>query len=208
LRPEFPLHIKGILLFLFIPLVLFLFLRHPFGVSTSFIAAIAVMIGHRFAARPFFLNNRNKRCFWCGRTIRSRSQLEVKSGEAILLEACDTPCLGRLERFFDFCFRYRSILRAGIFIPLLWYIITTWLTSAGVLNFPSDWNRFIFQFFIAVTVVTISLAYKTGKENDTLAFPFPIHNLFLLGARNTLLVFRFVGLWWIAAGIYFLYTVL
>jgi hypothetical protein len=30
--------------------------------------------------------------------------------------------------------------------------------------------------------------------------PFPAHNLFLLGVRNLLWIFRLVGAWWIVRG--------
>jgi hypothetical protein len=35
----------------------------------------------------------------------------------------------------------------------------------------------------------------------SLRSPFPLHNLFLLGIRNTLWVFRLVGAWWLVAGV-------
>ena len=36
------------------------------------------------------------------------------------------------------------------------------------------------------------------------AIDFPVHNLFLLGVRNTLWVFRLVGLWWLVSWILWL----
>jgi hypothetical protein len=54
---------------------------------------------------------------------------------------------------------------------------------------------------VAFTVFFASLAYRTVRiPSDTLVFPFPLHNFFLLGIRNTLWVFRVVGLWWLADG--------
>jgi hypothetical protein len=200
------IHVKGVLLFLFIPLVLYLFLQHPFGVPASFAIAIAIMVGHRFVARPFFLQNSAARCFWCARTKNAREQIQVRSGESVAIELCKQHCLARARQFFDFTFRYRTLLRLGIFLPLIWYIVTMVLNDRSILSFPNDWNRFIFQFFIAATVVLISFAYKTGIETADPVFPFPIHNLSLIGAKNTLLVFRYVGFWWLAISLYFLWT--
>ena len=196
------IHLLGILLFLFIPIVLFLFLRHPFGVLTSFAIAIAIMIIHRFVAIPFMNRFKNLRCLWCGRTSRPRVKQPVG---AIEFEFCQHNCITRAKRFFDFCSRYAPLFRAGIFIPLAWYVITMILTALNLIHFPEDWNHFIFQFFIAVTVVSISLLYRAGKETDTPTFPFPIHNLFLLGIQNTLIVFRLVGIWWIVVSLIFLF---
>ena len=204
-RSSLSIHLIGILLFLFIPFVLFLFLRYPFGIRWSFALAIVLMFLHRFAAIPFMDQYRSQRCFWCGRTARPRIALEVNAGKPLLFEFCKDACVSQSRRFFDFCESKKWILRAGIFIPLLWYIGSMLLSSFGVFSFPAEWNNFIFRFFIACTVVSISFLYKTGNETERPRFPFPIHNLFLLGARNTLIVFRIVGVWWILAGIYFLF---
>ena len=196
----------GILLFLFIPLVLFLFLRYPFGILPSFAAAILIMFSHRFLAVPFMKRNLGRRCLWCGKASRARVRMPVQARTRIDFEFCKDTCMPPAKRFFDFCKRYRNHLRIGIFIPLLWYVLTMLLKGAGRFNFPDDWNRFLFQFFIACSVVSVSFLYRKGFERDDASFPFPIHNLFLLGIRNTLLVFRYVGIWWILESIYFLYT--
>ncbi len=199
------IHFSGILLFLFIPLVLFLFLKYPLGILLSFALAIVLMISHRFVAIPFMNRFRKFRCLWCGRTSRSRLNQIVQCGKPIEFEFCKDGCINRATRFFDFCARYAMLIRAGIFLPLLWYVVTMTLDAMNIFKFPREWNRFIFQFFIACTVVTISFLYKIGKETDSPAFPFPIHNLFLLGIRNTLHVFRLVGIWWIVVSLMFLF---
>jgi hypothetical protein len=159
------------------------------------------MIAHRFAAIPFMNRYKHLRCLWCGRTSRSRVQQTVGPIE---FEFCQQDCITKAKRFLDFCSRYVLLLRAGIFIPLGWYVITMIATAFNLMHFPEDWNHFIFQFFIAVTVVSISLLYGIGKETSTPSFPFPIHNLFLLGIQNTLMVFRIVGIWWIVVSLMFL----
>jgi hypothetical protein len=198
------IHLTGAFLFLFIPLVLFLFLRYPFGIRWSFAIAILVMFSHRLVAIPFMNKYRSRRCFWCGRTARPRLGLEVDAGKPLGFELCKDGCFSQAKRFFEFCERHKRKLRATIFLPLLWYIGSMLLVSFSIFSFPADWNNFIFRFFIACTVVAISFLYQTGKETENPRFPFPIHNLFLLGARNTLWVFRIVGIWWILAGMYFL----
>lgn len=205
IRPGSLIHITGIALFLFIPLVLFLFLRFPFGILPSFAVAIVLMFSHRFVAIPFMDRHRSQRCFWCGRTSRARQAIHVRAGTQMVFECCTEGCLSNTRRFLDFCARYKWLFRIGIFLPLLWYIVTMLLNGLGVITFPIAWDRFLFQILIACTVVSISLLYKLGREAEELSFPFPIHNLFLLGIRNTLLVFRLVGIWWIAASLYFLY---
>ena len=193
-------------MFLFIPLVLYLFLRFPLGVFPSFAIALAVMFGHRFAAIPFMNRHRQHRCLWCGRTSRVRERLGLLAGKSrVSFEFCREDCLPKAKRFFDFTARRLVLFRAGIFLPLAWYVASMLLVAAGWFSFPAGWNRFIFQFFIACSVVAISFLYRTGREVEEPSFSFPIHNLFLLGIRNTLLVFRLVGIWWIAVSLIFLY---
>ena len=149
---------------------------------------------------------RGHRCLWCGRTARPREALLVNTGLQVEFQACMEGCVTKARRFFDFCLSHKNLLRLGIFLPLAWYVVTMLLNGFGLLDFPVDWDRFIFQFCIACSVVSISFFYARGKETETPAFAFPIHNLFLLGIQKTLLVFRYVGIWWIAASLYFLYT--
>ncbi len=198
-------HGLGLLLFLFIPLVLTLLLKYPFGVLPSFAAAIAIVFVHRLIARPFFFRNAGKRCFWCGSTKHSRSTLDVLSGEQVRIQLCAHRCSERARKFFAFCYRYRIPLRIGIFATLCWYVVVMVLNDVGIIEFPVEWNHFVFQFVIALTVVIISFAYTSGHRTAHAVFPFPIHNLFLIGARNTLLVFRYVGIWWLATSFYFLW---
>lgn len=200
------IHWKGGLLFLFIPFVLYLFLQFPFGILPSFALAIFLMLSHRFVAVPFMERNRDARCLWCGRASRPRDPLVVRTGSRDLtFRCCKEGCCSKAKRFCHFCQRHRHWIRAGIFLPLIWYIVTMLLFGLRQFMFPLEWNRFIFQFFIACTVVAISFLYRLDHEAERPALPFPIHNLFLLGIRNTLLIFRLVGIWWISIGLFFLW---
>ena len=55
-----------------------------------------------------------------------------------------------------------------------------------------------FRLVVALVVVVASIAYRSVDAPDAeLASPFPLHNLLLLGIRQTLWVFRLVGAWWL-----------
>jgi hypothetical protein len=58
-------------------------------------------------------------------------------------------------------------------------------------------NALQFRVFVAATVVFVSFAYRASAPAEHPRSPFPVHNLFLLGIRNTLWVFRIVGGWWL-----------
>ena len=61
--------LTGVLLFLPVPLVLFLFTRAPLGILPSLGIGIALVLTHRLYARPWALARAHRRCLWCGADI-------------------------------------------------------------------------------------------------------------------------------------------
>jgi hypothetical protein len=213
------IHLLGVLLFLFIPLVLYLLLKLPFGVGPSLGIALLIMGGHRFVVGNFVRRYSRERCFWCGRTGKQRQRLTVSSGTSngngnengnskngTMFEFCVDRCTAKAKRFFYFCNRYKDYIRAGIFGPLIFYALTVPLFLINKPIVPMEWETFVFRFFIACTVVAVSFFPIKGESQRSLSFPFPAQNLLLLGIQNTLFVFRYVGIWWILASLYFLFT--
>ena len=199
--------IFGIFLFLFIPLVLYLFLVHPLGVSWSFLLGIAVILLHRPVARAYMLRYAGKRCLWCGGMYppAGRVSLGLGGGREQEFCYCCGACRLGILKFCDLVWRYRVLITAGIFVPLLFYLVTMWVgefTSVPLL--PMEWEKLVFRLGIALTVVGASLAYLAASPASRPRFPFPIHNLFLLGMYWTLWIFRLVGLWWIGKSAVFL----
>src|ERR1044071_840378 len=67
------LRARGLLLFLPVPLVLALFTRLPLGVPASVALGTALMLTHRWYARPFALRHASARCLWCGARVGPES---------------------------------------------------------------------------------------------------------------------------------------
>ena len=197
---------QGILLFLFIPLVLFLYLRQPLGPAVSILVGLVIMFGHRFLAAPWMARHATERCLWCGRQFRARSDAKRFSvsagGSEQPVAACNQAHRDLAARFLTFITRFRLPIAVGIFVPLLVLLVASLALAAGQPLFPQQWNTWQFKTFVALTVVFASLAYRSVKQAaSSLGSPFPLHNLFLLGIRNTLWVFRVVGAWWLVAGV-------
>src|SRR5262245_58754069 len=68
-----PTRLAGVLLFLPVPLVLFLFTRAPFGILPSFGIGVLLMLTHRLYARPWALARAQRRCLWCGADVEAAS---------------------------------------------------------------------------------------------------------------------------------------
>ncbi len=204
-RPTARLQGIGVLLFLFIPLVLFLFVRHPPPIGASLAVAIVLMLGHRFLARPYMARAAAAKCLWCNRALPAQSeQLDLATGAGPLTARC---CSGHREpaaRFFAFLDAWRLPIRAGIFLPLL-LLLGSLAAAAFGRAVPLPGITALFKLVIGITVNLAALGSLLGSPRERPAVPFPAHNFFLLGVRNLLWIFRLVGIWWIVQGIlYFL----
>ncbi len=192
---------QGAALFGFIPLVLYLYLQHPLGPGLSLGSGLILMFGHRFIAAPWTIRHGAERCFWCGRTDRLAARMEVSTGgKVVSLAACDVAHRRLAGRFLTFVARFRPAIAFGIFAPLVVLLAGTAALALGRPLISHEWNRVQFRALVAATVVGVSVGYLAVKDPvEPLTCPFPLHNLFLLGVRKTLWVFRVVGVWWLAA---------
>ncbi len=196
--------VHGVLLFLFIPLVLFLFLGQPLGPGWSVAIGVAIMLGHRFVAAPWMAKFADVRCLWCGRVGASVPMSVTAQGRTWAMVACGETHAARVTRFLSFVWRFRAAIGVGIFLPLAWLLLASLAEAFGRPLLPHAINASIFRGVVAATVVTaatvpFALAGGTPAPQG-LRCPFPLHNLFLLGIGNTLWVFRIVGAWWLADG--------
>jgi hypothetical protein len=197
----------GYLLFLFIPAVLFLFVRHPRPVGLSLLGGIALMAIHRRLARPYFRRALAAKCAWCNRSPvgAPAAVLELAAGGETFAAHCCPAHRAPAGRFFAFLGRYRWPLRIGIFVPLLALLASLAATALGG-TVPLAAVTAAFQLAVGVTVVAAAFAYRPGAEppaGEPVPVPFPVHNFFLLGVRSLLWVFRLVGIAWIAVGLWF-----
>lgn len=202
--------LPGVLLFAFIPLVLYLFVAHPEPVAASLVGGVVLMLGHRLAARPHMAWAKTRKCLWCNHPFVSAKSagddatIELLAGrERIVARVCrghDEP----VARFFAFAERWRLPLRLGIFVPLLALLAGLALHAAGR-PVPLAALTAGFQLAIGLTVNVAAWGYLAATPARPAAVPFPVHNFFLLGVRALLWILRLVGIWWIVkGGAYFL----
>lgn len=193
------LRLAGFLLFLFIPLVLVLYLRMPLGPAPSLGLGVALMVAHRFVARPWFLKHLAERCFWCGAPRTMKDTPFSSKGETIAARACGEAHAERVLAFARVVARARIPLAILILVPVLAYLLNGAVALTGLPSVGWEAARWGFKVPIAAAVVALSFAWPAGRGLDSPpAVDFPVHNLFLLGIGNTLWVFRVVGLWWLA----------
>jgi hypothetical protein len=195
--------LQGMLLFLFIPLVLVLYLRMPFGLAPSILGGIAIMLAHRPVARPWMERHRARRCFWCGQAVGPDAvAAPFLSRRAVIdARACSAAHRDRLHAFGRSVAAARPLLAALILLPVALYLVNALAALAEVPLVPLEAAKWGFKIPIATAVVALSFLWPAGfRMTRPPAIDFPVHNLFLLGVRNTLWVFRVVGIWWLAEG--------
>jgi len=192
--------LAGVLLFLFVPLVLVLYLRMPLGLPASVFLGMVLMFAHRFVARPFMERHLGRRCFWCGRDLAGAGvPAPFRSrGETVEARACSGTHADRLIAFARTVAAGRLVVFLLIVLPVLTYLGNAILTIAGHGFLALDTARAAFKIPIAVAVVTLCFAWPLGARlTREPAIDVPAHNLSLLGVSWTLWVFRVVGLFWL-----------
>jgi hypothetical protein len=190
----------GLGLFLFIPVVLWLFVAHPEPIAASLAAGVVLMFGHRLVAMPYFRAIRPTTCAWCHQTFTGTRPgthaLDLSAGgEKLAVLTCERHA-DSTRRFFNFLEQYRWALRIGIGGPLALLLIALGAAAFG----RADWLRpavELFRFSVGVTVHVAALGPLAGSPLRTATAAFPVHNFYLIGIRSILWIFRVVGAWWI-----------
>lgn len=195
----------GAVLFLPIPVVLWLFVGQPRPLARSLAVGIALMVAHRFVARPYMRRIAARRSLWSGLPVRgAASRVEIRLGRETLSAACEPTERERTLRFFAFLRRWRWLIRAGIFGPLLALLACLAMTAAGRPT-PLGSVTAFFQLAVGVTVAGCSFLWPLEKApREPIVPAVPMHTFFLLGTVPLLWIFRLVGLWWIWTGLSYL----
>lgn len=204
---------EGLLLFLFIPLVLVLLTRPPawLGPGWGLLAAVGIIAAHRAVARPWALRRAARRSLWSGVSLSDPPDIAVavRSGKEVLpFQFANADEAVRATQFLSFASRHRIALRIGVFLPLLTLvaaIVQEAIAGQGLFANQRAAALIFFRGGVATTVLAAALLHRrflAPAPSEPLPFPFPIHNLALVGIRNTLGVFLAVGCYWVGLSIY------
>jgi hypothetical protein len=196
----------GILLFLPVPLVLWLFTRAPLGVRASLGLGVVVMATHRLYARPYALRHAAARCLWCGGASGGGPSLSVQDPlGAVAWRACRADHAEKLGQLLAWASAHARGLKAAILGTLAAFLPTAWLADAGRL----DGLRYadvvsLFRLGIAVSVLTLAFRFASAASPapDRLRSPFPVHIQALVGSAAVLWLFRLVGVVWLVLAIH------
>jgi hypothetical protein len=202
--------LAGALVFLPVPLVLWLFTRQPFGPWASLGAGAFLVITHRLYARPFALRRAGRRCLWCGGP--------AGDGPAVLVleplgrttwRACGTPHAEVLTRTLGWAADRSRLLAVGILGTLALFLCgavaaglgrPAWLEAGDPVS--------VFRLGVALTVLPFGwlapashARHSPSGSSAGGALPFPVHIQALLGTLWVVWLFRLVGLWWLVAAL-------
>jgi hypothetical protein len=194
----------GALLFLPVPLVLWLFTQAPLGILASLALGVALVATHRLYARPFALARAARRCLWCGGAVREGPTLEVHEP---LGRTCWRACSGeherRLRRLFGFAAGHARFLRVGILGTLAVFLAATLAAGLGALG-PGAAAGAVAFFRIGIALTVLPLGWLAVARGPTAGepspVPFPLHIQALIGSAAVLWLFRLVGLVWLGLG--------
>jgi len=197
--------LAGALLFLPVPLVLWLFTRAPFGVVPSLLLGIVVMASHRLYARPFALRRAGRRCLWCGAPAAGALRLAVVEppGESAW-SVCSERHRESLLRALGMAQRWAVALRIGIGGGLVVFLPVALLAGAGVAGaITFDDAVAFFRLAVAASVLPFAAlaAFVPVPSGESVRVPFAVHIQALIGTWAVLWLFRIIGLLWLVQGI-------
>jgi len=193
--------VPGLLLFLPVPLVLFLFTQAPLGAPLSLVLGVALMATHRLYARPFALARAARRCLWCGAAVASGPELIVEEPPGTTRwRACGEAHAARGRRFLNWAGAHGRFVQVGILGTLAVFLVLAVLAAVrpGAAPRYADAVTF-FRLGIAATVLPLSILGVRGPiGSDRLRTPFPVHIQALIGTSAVIWLFRIVGVIWLA----------
>jgi hypothetical protein len=195
----------GVLLFLPVPVVLFLFTQAPLGIVVSLALGVALMVTHRLYARPFALARAERRCLWCGRAATAGPLLAIAEPPGpTRWRTCGEPHADRVRRFLGWASSHRRLLQVGILgslAALLLLAVLAALGRSGPLRHADAVT--LFRLGIGATVLPLSLLGPSASPApEPLRPPFPVHIQALIGTAAVVWLFRIVGVIWIALALY------
>jgi len=190
------LRLAGLLLFLPVPVVLYLYTRMPLGELPSLLAGTLIMLTHALYARPFALRSAGRRCLWCGVELTGEEKpAERSGGEAASPSGLDAAAPGpaplrileprgltvwrtctqhhrqRLERTLGYASRHAAGLRMGIGGTLVVFLIGAVLIALGRLPGPDmDDAVAFFQLGVALSVLPLGW-FGPHASRQTAALP-------------------------------------
>jgi hypothetical protein len=195
----------GVLLFLPVPVVLWLFTRQPLGPWASLGLGVLLVLTHRLYARPFALSRASRRCLWCGGPAGEGPAIDVDEPLGrTSWRACGAAHSSALARTLGWAAKRSRLLAFGILGTLALFLS---LSVAAALGRPA-WLRAedavaVFRLGVGLTVLPFGwLAPLTGPAGGPKGrLPFPLHIQALLGTLWVVWLFRLVGLWWLVAAL-------
>lgn len=225
-----PTRAIGVLLFLPVPLVLFLLTRAPLGILASLGIGILLMLTHRRYARPWALARADRRCLWCGAdaapaapaasgAAATPGELAAPAATAALDAsrlAADDP-LGRVEwracraeharclvAVLRWVARRGKAISLGILGTLAAFLAWALASGVGWLG-RSSFEDAVAFFRLGIAISVLPLGWLAVREADpapesSLHSPFPLHVPALIGLRAVLWLFRLIGLVWLVQG--------
>jgi hypothetical protein len=193
--------ILGVLLFLPVPAVLWLFTRTPLGTVGSLGLGVLGMATHGLYARPFALARAGRRCLWCGGAAGDGPRLEIAEPLGTRTwRACSERHGERLGRVLGWAGAHARFLRVGILGALGIFLLAMPFAGIGRLG-PVSGDDVVALFKLGVSSTVLPFgwlaAWRGSPAAGPPAVPLPVHMQALIGTWAVLWLFRLVGLLWL-----------
>jgi len=198
--------LPGLILFLPVPLVLWLFTQTPLGVAPSLGLGAVLVVTHRLYARPYARRRAEERCLWCGGPAASGPRVRAEEPFGITAwRACRAAHAHRLEGVLGWAGRHAGLLRLGILGTLVVFLPGALLADRGLLG-PLTTADAVAFFRTGVALTVLPLGWLSSPADppspEAARLPFPLHIQALVGTAVVVWLFRLVGLLWLGLGLW------
>ena len=195
----------GLLLFLPVPLVLWLFTKAPLGIAVSLAVGTALMATHRLYARPWVLARAGRRCLWCARpAVALRMRVREPLGETDWC-ACSEEHARALAGLLAWASAHAVFLQVAILGTLVLFLLAGFAAGFGWPLAGVTFGDLSALFRLVIAVAVLPLGWRggsaAGDPRAPLRSPFPLHIQALIGSAAVVWLFRLVGLVWLVVGV-------
>lgn len=196
-----PLRLKGILLFLPLPIGLYLLLAQPGNALVAVIVgAVMVAVHGHLTARPVDADI-DRRCVWSGREIAPGCGYRVTiAGTTRVFNSYNDVFRDRAARYFTFAQRMFWPLRVAVIAPLAFFVVMEVARHSGGTITDAVFNQRVLCIGIAAVALFILIGQRfvepVPHNKGPVRYPFQPPGVAFLGIFWTLTLAALFGAWW------------
>ena len=194
------LRLLGLLLFLPLPVGLYLMIAQPVHPLGALIAGVVLLVCHGFVAAPFIEAHLLDRCIWSGREIAPGCAYKVtSSGSTRAFNSYNDVFRERASRLFTLFHKLFWPLRVAVLAPVAFFVVMELLRHVGQPVTSASTNLGVLLGGAGLVLILIAVGQRFVEpiphNKGPVRFPLPASTVALLGVFWTLVLGVVAAVW-------------